>query len=96
MGRHCEICETHEAECEDPRVHLSRTEAGKRVVQEMLYGRWEEQSRVDVEKGRETPADAWECGLESEERAEAVLAWKQELEESLGVWCRAQSEVLVG
>ena len=44
----------------------------------------------------ETPADAWERGLESEERAEAVVAWKQELEEELGAWCRAQSAVLVG
>ena len=43
----------------------------------------------------ETPADAWEREVEAE-RAEAVEAWKQEVEEELGAWCRGQSAVLVG
>ena len=44
---------------------------------------------------RELAADAWECE-QSEERAEAVETWKEELGEELGAWCRAQSAVLCG
>ena len=40
---------------------------------------------------RETPADAWVCGLETIEQVEVVLAWKDEMGESLGAWVRAQS-----
>ena len=40
---------------------------------------------------RETAADAWECGLDTIEQVEAVLAWKDEMGESLGSWVRAQS-----
>lgn len=70
MGRHCEICGTGEQGCDDARVHLDRTEAGKRVVQETLYGRWAEESRVDVEQGREARkckyASVMEAGAERE------------------------------
>ena len=74
MGRHCEICETHEAECDDARVHLDRTEAGKRVVQEMLYGRWEEQRRMDLEKGREAMKRERESVMEAGAEREAARA----------------------
>lgn len=81
MGRHCDICETHEAECDDPRVHLARTEAGKRVVREMLYGRMVEQRRVDVEKGREATkrecASVMEAGAEREAARAAGAAYAQ-------------------
>ena len=40
---------------------------------------------------RETPADAWECGLETIEQVEAVLAWKDEMGESLGAWVRSEA-----
>ena len=74
MGRHCEICETHEAECDDPRVHLSRTEAGKRVVQEMLYGRMVEQRLSDLEKGREAMKRERESVMEAGAEREAARA----------------------
>ena len=65
MGRHCEICVTGQDGCDDPRVHLSRSETGKRVVQEMLHGRTVEQRRVDVAQGRETKKVRYESVMEA-------------------------------
>ena len=72
---------TNERECEDPRVHLSRSTEGKRIVQEMLYGRAQEHGRMDVEKGRETGkckyASVMETGPERDAARAAGAAYAQ-------------------
>jgi hypothetical protein len=74
MGKHCEICGTHAKECGDPGVHLSRSEAGKRIVEEMLHGRAVEQRRVDVEKGREAKQLGYESVMEAGAERDAARA----------------------
>jgi hypothetical protein len=65
MGKHCEICGMGEQGCDDPTVHLSRKAEGKRIVQEMLVGKWMEEPRVDVEKGREARKREYESVMEA-------------------------------
>jgi hypothetical protein len=74
MGRHCEICGTHKQGCDDPGVHLSRSEAGKRIVEEMLHGRAEEERRMDVEKGREAKKLRYESVMEAGAERDAARA----------------------
>jgi hypothetical protein len=54
MGNHCEIYGTVEAGCEDPKVDLSRLAADVAVAQDMRFGKWTDETRVDEEKGRES------------------------------------------
>lgn len=57
MGKWCEICETRWEQCMMPGGHAL---CGNGVVrQEILFGKHEEQRRVDVEKGRETKEFKW-------------------------------------
>ena len=81
MGRHCDICGTHEGGCDDSEVHLSRTKEGVRIEEEMMYGRWVEQTRVDVEKGLEARkckyASVMEAGTERDAARAAGVAYAQ-------------------
>ena len=54
LWNHCEIYGTVESGCEDPKVDLSRLAADVAVVQEMRFGKWTDETRVDEEKGRES------------------------------------------
>ncbi len=77
MGKFCEICETPGEKCEFPGWHgmagaKEGNARGLAVRQEMLFGKWEEERRVDVEKGREVDEFKWrgemmEAGEERDE-----------------------------
>jgi hypothetical protein len=71
MGRHCELCDTHEADCKDPAVHWPKDAEGQRRARE-LRKRWrEEKLEEKLKKG----ADAGEAKVVPE--AEAALAHLQ-------------------
>ena len=44
MGRHCELCGTHEDQCKDRAVHWPEDAAGQRLAREVRK-RWREQKR---------------------------------------------------
>ena len=74
MVRHCVVCETPETQCDDRTVHFAKTAEGQRVVQEMLYGKWEEERRMDVQKGREVQQGEYESAMEAGPERDAARA----------------------
>ena len=57
MGRHCEICGTHEFDCKDPAVHWPKDAEGQRRAREVRK-RWREQKLkqgADAEAASEEP-----------------------------------------
>ena len=74
MVRHCVVCETPETQCDDRTVHFAITAQGKRVVQEILYGKWEEEMRIDSQKGREVEEGQYESAMEAGPERDAARA----------------------
>lgn len=58
MGKWCAICETCVEKCEKPEWHGTGKEM-QAVRQEVVFGKWEEERRVDLEKGREVGEFKW-------------------------------------
>jgi hypothetical protein len=60
MGKWCAICETWGEQCEMPAWYATAGgEMVRAVRQEVVFGKWEEERRVDVEKGREVGVFKW-------------------------------------
>ena len=87
MGKWCEICETWSEECVHPVGHALCRKGGRAQAerQEILFGKHEEQRRVDVEKGREAKEFKWrdEGIMESCEVKEKWRAHGREIAERL-------------
>jgi hypothetical protein len=74
MVRHCEVCGTAETQCDAVEVHFARTGAGRRLVEEMLYGKWEEETREDEKKGREASKRMCVSAMEAGPERDAARA----------------------
>ena len=87
MGKWCDICETKSEECVHPVGHAVCGKGGsaQAVRQEILFGKWQEERRVDVEKGREAKEFKWrdEGIMESCEVRETWRAHGKEIAERL-------------
>ena len=53
MGRHCELCGTHEDQCKDPAVHWPKDAEGQRLAREVRK-RWREQRGMAAEAAAAT------------------------------------------
>ncbi len=76
MGKMCMICETGSENCEMPAWHAmcGNDAKGLQQRQEILFGKHEEQSRVDALKGREAKDFPWTG--EMMEESEARATWR--------------------
>ena len=59
MVQWCEICDKAKEECAMASTHLRTDAKGMAVRQEILFGKFEEQRRVDVLMGREAGEFRW-------------------------------------
>jgi hypothetical protein len=84
MGKWCAICETWGEQCEKPAWHGTGKEV-KAVRQEVVFGKWEEERRVDVEKGREVDVFKWVGDMmEAGEEREKYRAHGREIAVKVG------------
>ncbi len=95
MGKWCAICETRSGQCVMPAGHaLCGNDAeGLARRQEILFGKWEEERRVDAEKGRETKEFQWQG--QAMEESEARTTWRAH-GKGVAVQLAAAREVRIG
>lgn len=76
MVRWCTICDKEDTQCVMPGVHRRDDAKGRAERQEILFGMFEEERRVDLEMGREAREFKWK-----EQAALESVEWRETLRE---------------
>lgn len=80
MVKMCVICDETCDKCEKPDWHgISGTQGNPQAMavrQEILFGKWEEESRLDLEKGREVHHFDFKWQGEMMQPSEARATWR--------------------